>query len=74
MSKEKNTSAVDSVAELNKIIDDAAAATDTGDYENALNGFKHALSDAERLFGNNAELNELNEMIDEINILLASDN
>ena len=72
MHKENNTNSEDNFAELNKIIDDAATATDVGDYENALIGFKQAVEEAERFFGNNTELIELMEQIDEVNSLLAN--
>ena len=52
---------------IDRIIADAAAAIDSGDYHSALIGFKQALQLAKHFFGENIELTELEGTIAEIN-------
>ena len=60
----------DNIKDIDKIIDNASAATDNGDYEVALQGFKKALESAKSVFGNSTELAELEQEIFEIRKML----
>ena len=55
---------------VDKLINEASAAIDDGDYRAALDGFRSALKLARQYFGDSAELTELENSIYEINKLL----
>ena len=63
-------SSLGELATVDEILEDAAAATDEGDYKGALDGFEHALEVTQRIFGNNIELTELKHKIADIHELL----
>ena len=63
-------SSLGELASVDEILEDAAAATDEGDYKGALDGFEHALEVTQRIFGNNIELTELKHKIADIHELL----
>ena len=63
-------SSLGELATVDNILEDAAAATDEGDYQGALNGFEHALEVTQRIFGDNIELTELKHKIADIHDLL----
>jgi len=58
------------IEKIDSIIDSASAATDNGDYEVALQGFKQALESAKSIFGSSTELAELEQEIFEIRKML----
>ena len=68
--KDDELSSLGELAAVDEILADAAAATDEGDYEVALNGFEHALEVTQRIFGDNLELTELKHKIADIHGLL----
>ena len=61
------------LAAVDNILADAAAATDEGDYQEALDGFEHALEITRKVFGDNLELTELKHKIADIHELLLLD-
>ena len=63
-------SSLGELASVDNILADAAAATDEGDYQGALDGFEHALEVTQRIFGDNIELTELKHKIADIHELL----
>ena len=63
-------SSLGELASVDKILTNAAAATDEGDYKEALSGFEHALEVTQRIFGDNLELTELKHKIADIHELL----
>jgi len=63
-------SSLGELASVDSILADAAAATDEGDYQGALNGFEQALEVTQRIFGNNIELTELKHKIADMHELL----
>jgi len=63
-------SSLGELASVDEILEDAAAATDEGDYKGALDGFEHALEVTQRIFGNNIELTELKHKIADIHEIL----
>ena len=63
-------SSLGELAAVDEILEDAAAATDEGDYKGALDGFEHALEVTQRIFGNNIELTELKHKIADIHEIL----
>lgn len=63
-------SSLGDLANVDKIIAEAVAATDEGDFLGALNGFEHALEVTQRIFGDNIELSELKHKIAAIHELL----
>ncbi|MCL2819847.1 MAG: hypothetical protein FWD38_03350 [Oscillospiraceae bacterium] len=72
--KDDELSSLGELAAVDEILADAAAATDEGDYEVALNGFEHALEVTQRIFGDNIELTELKHKIADIHELLDEKN
>jgi len=68
--KIEDLSSLGELATVDSIIDDAAAATDEGDYKGALQGFEHALEVTQRIFGDNIELTELKHKIADTRELL----
>jgi len=72
--KDEELSSLGELAAVDDILADAAAATDEGDYEGALNGFEHALEVTQRIFGDNIELTELKHKIADIHELLDEKN
>lgn len=52
------------------VIESAAAAIDAGEYRTALEGFREALRMARRFFGDNLELENLGDAINDIGELL----
>jgi len=55
---------------IDKLISNAAAATDACDFGAAINGFKQALVLTRQLFGEQTELEELEKMIAEIRAMM----
>jgi len=68
--KDDDLSSLGELAAVDEILEEAAAATDEGDYRGALNGFEHALEVTQRIFGDNIELTELKHKIADIHELL----
>ena len=68
--KTDDLSSLGELASVDDILAQAAAATDEGDYKEALSGFEHALEVTQRIFGNNIELSELKHKIADIHELL----
>ena len=68
--KIEELSSLGELAAVDSILADAAAATDEGDYQGALDGFEHALEVTQRIFGDNLELTELKHKIADIHELL----
>jgi len=68
--KTEELSSLGELAAVDKILTNAAAATDEGDYKGALDGFEHALEVTQRIFGDNIELTELKHKIADIHELL----
>ena len=67
-------SSLGELAAVDSILDEAAAATDEGNYQGALDGFEHALEVTQRIFGDNIELTELKHKIADIHDLLDEKN
>jgi len=67
-------SSLGELAAVDNMLDDAAAATDVGDYQGALNGFEQALEVTQRIFGDNLELTELKHKIADIHEILDDKN
>jgi len=67
-------SSLGELANVDNILADAAAATDEGDYQGALNSFEQALEVTQRIFGDNLELTELKHKIADIHELLDEKN
>ena len=67
-------SSLGELATVDNILNEAAAATDEGDYQGALDGFEHALEVTQRIFGDNIELTELKHKIADIHELLDEKN
>jgi len=67
-------SSLGELAAVEVILSDAAAATDEGDYQVALDGFEQALEVTQRIFGDNIELTELKHKIADIHELLEEQN
>ena len=67
-------SSLGELAAVDEMLSDAAAATDEGDYQGALNGFEQALEVTQRIFGDNIELTELKHKIADIHELLDEQN
>ena len=63
-------SSLGELATVDDILNEAAAATDEGDYQGALEGFEHALEVTQRIFGDNIELTELKGKIADIHEIL----
>jgi len=63
-------SSLGELATVDEILAEAAAATDEGDYQGALEGFEHALEVTQRIFGDNIELTVLKSKIADIHELL----
>ena len=63
-------SSLGELASVDNILAEAAAATDEGDYQSALDGFEQALEVTQRIFGDNIELTELKHKIADIHELL----
>ena len=63
-------SSLGELANVDSILADAAAATDEGDYQGALDGFEQALEVTTRIFGDNIELTELKHKIADMHELL----
>ena len=63
-------SSLGELATVDSILNDAATATDEGDYQGALDGFEQALEVTQRIFGDNIELTELKSKIADIQDLL----
>ena len=63
-------SSLGELATVDEILTEAAAATDEGDYQVALEGFEQALEVTQRIFGDNIELTELKSKIADIHELL----
>ena len=55
---------------VDKLLSEASAAIDSGNYITALDGFRLALELTRQIFGEQAELSELEEAIAELNELL----
>ena len=72
--KDDELSSLGELAAVDEILEEAAAATDEGDYQVALNGFEHALEVTQRIFGDNIELTELKHKIADIHELLDEKN
>ena len=72
--KIEDLSSLGELASVDGILADAAAATDEGDYQSALNGFEQALEVTQRIFGDNIELTELKHKIADIHDLLDEQN
>jgi len=72
--EDDDLSSLGELAAVDEILADAAAATDEGDYQGALNGFEHALEVTQRIFGDNLELTELKHKIADIHELLDENN
>lgn len=72
--KKDELSSLGELAAVDDLIVDAAAATDEGDYQSALDGFEQALEVTQRIFGDNIELTELKHKIDEIHDILDAEN
>ena len=68
--KIEDLSSLGDLASVDDILANAAAATDEGDYQGALNGFEQALEVTQRIFGDNIELTELKHKIADIHELL----
>ena len=67
-------SSLGELASVDEILADAAAATDEGNYKDALEGFEHALEVTQRIVGDNLELTELKHKIADIHELLEEQN
>ena len=67
-------SSLGELAAVDNILTEAAAATDEGDYQGALDGFEHALEVTQKIFGDNIELTELKHKIADIHELLDEQN
>ena len=67
-------SSLGELAAVDNILEEAAAATDEGNYRGALDGFEHALELTQRIFGDNLELTELKHKIADIHELLDDQN
>jgi len=67
-------SSLGELATVDTILEEAAAATDEGDYKGALDGFEHALEVTQRIFGDNIELTELKHKIADMHELLDEQN
>jgi len=63
-------SSLGELAAVDNMLADAAAATDIGDYQGALDGFEQALEVTQRIFGDNIELSELKHKIADTRDLL----
>jgi len=74
MIKDEELSSLGELASVDNILADAAAATDEGDYQGALDGFEHAREVTQRIFGDNIELTELKHKIADIQELLDEKN
>jgi len=72
--KIEDLSSLGELATVDNILEEAAAATDEGDYQGALDGFEHALEVTQRIFGDNIELTELKHKIADIHELLDEKN
>jgi len=72
--RDDELSSLGELASVDNILADAAAATDEGDYQGALNGFEQALEVTQRIFGDNLELTELKHKIADIHELLDEKN
>jgi len=72
--KIEDLSSLGELASVDGILAEAAAATDEGDYQGALDGFEHALEVTQRIFGDNLELTELKHKIADIHELLDEKN
>jgi len=72
--KIEELSSLGELAAVDNILNDAAAATDEGDYQGALEGFEQALEVTQRIFGDNIELTELKHKIADIHELLDEQN
>ena len=59
-----------SVDAFEELLSKASAAIDAGDYSSALEGFRQALDMARRVYGENAELRELENTIKDIGSIL----
>jgi len=68
--KIEDLSSLGELASVDNILAEAAAATDEGDYQSALDGFEQALEVTQRIFGDNIELTELKHKIADIHELL----
>jgi len=68
--KTEDLSSLGELASVDTILAEAAAATDEGNYQGALDGFEHALEVTQRIFGDNLELTELKHKIADIHGLL----
>jgi len=67
-------SSLGELAAVDNMLADAAAATDVGDYQGALDGFEQALEVTQRIFGDNLELTELKHKIADIHEILDDQN
>ena len=63
-------SSLGELAAVDSMLTEAAAATDEGDYQGALNGFEQALEVTQKIFGDNIELTELKHKIADIHEIL----
>jgi len=68
--KIEDLSSLGELATVDTILEEAAAATDEGDYKGALDGFEQALEVTQRIFGDNIELSELKHKIADTRELL----
>jgi len=68
--KIEELSSLGELATVDEILADAAAATDEGNFQGALDGFEQALEVTQRIFGDNIELTELKHKIADIHELL----
>jgi len=68
--KIEDLSSLGELAAVDTLLEDAATATDEGKYQDALNGFEHALELTKRIFGDNIELTELKHKIADVHKLL----
>jgi len=71
--KIEQLSSLGELATVDNLLTVAAAATDEGDYQGALEGFEQALEVTKRIFGDNLELTALESKIEEIHELLLLD-
>jgi len=71
--KIEELSSLGDLAKVDTLLTVAAAATDEGDYQGALEGFEQALEVTKRIFGDNLELTALESKIEEIHELLLLD-
>ena len=72
--KIEDLSSLGELANVDNILAEAAAATDEGDYQGALDSFEQALEVTQRIFGDNIELTELKHKIADIHELLDEKN